>query len=96
MLTRVHRWDALLTLGALEEEGIFRVSAEQSKVGSTRKALRAACGNLDAAHASLAAADGHCIANLMKAYLREIPEDLWAPVRNELHEMLSSTATSVS
>ena len=35
-------------------------------------------------------ADGHCLAALMKLHLREMPDDLWAPVRGELDAMIDA------
>ena len=84
-------WRVLLERGGLELEGLFRISASYTLVMEAKHDLNQACDEEAMCHA-LSSADGHCLAALIKAFLRELPDDVWAPVRGELTSLLESTA----
>ena len=85
-------WRTLLAAGGLEMEGIFRISASYTALAGFKQALSDSGDSEDAMCRAISAADGHTLAALIKAYLREVPEDLWAPVRSELTAQLASAA----
>lgn len=90
-------WTAFDALGpaALECEGIFRLSADMNELTRVKAALARAGDEPAALAASLAAVDAYCLAALIKAYLRELPDDLWLPVRAELSRLLLSSHADV-
>jgi len=68
----------------LDTVGIFRLSADESDLQYTKQQL-----NLGAPYdAALKGVGGICLAALIKAFLRALPDDLWASVRSELDDAL--------
>ena len=67
----------------LELEGIFRLSADATEVSDIKKRLHDA-RSAEVAKAACHAASGYCLAALIKKYLRDLPDDLWGPVRPAL------------
>lgn len=84
-------WEALVAAG-LEAEGIFRLSADFNSLNRAKAALAAAGDDHRALVASLTGVDEYALAALIKAWLRELPDDLWEEVRSELEAMLDAHA----
>ena len=86
-------WEALSSrepAAGLASEGIFRLSAPADEVAAVKGALDAS--DSSAGKAAVAAASPQCLAALIKLYLRELPDDLWAPVRAELPALMDGWA----
>ena len=66
----------------LASEGIFRLSAMAGEVAEVKRG----CEDGDGRDA-LKGASSQCIAALIKAFLRELPTDLWAGARQEITEL---------
>ena len=83
----------------LDEVGIFRLSADSSELSATKQWLDANKRSdhadpdaLDGMRVGLRGVSGTCLACLIKAYLRELPDDLWRGARPELEEALANQA----
>lgn len=84
----------------LDEVGIFRLSADSSELSATKQWLDAqgrsdADADADAPNrmrVGLRGVSGTCLACLIKAYLRDLPDDLWRGARPELEEALANQA----
>ena len=89
-------WDALSARGddGLTTEGIFRLSADASEVEATRQKLRVRATGAAGAAAALDGVSGVCLAALIKALLREMPDDLWASVRPQLADTMADESAS--
>ena len=79
-------WDQLLSGGGLTKEGIFRLSADEVERVTIKRRLNQAMPVEEAA----ADASAICCAALIKAYLRELPDDLWREVRPHLDHLLQN------
>ncbi|KAL1511046.1 hypothetical protein AB1Y20_005871 [Prymnesium parvum] len=69
----------------LRAEGIFRVSALESELVEARRRVQEA----DESEKALAQASAHCLASLIKAYLRELPLEIWWPAREQVIALLA-------
>ena len=75
-------WEELQKRGddGLGSEGIFRLSAGADEVNSIKKALDTQSG----AREAVGNASVQALAALIKLYLRELPDDVWAGVREQI------------
>ena len=74
-------WAEILADGGLEREGIFRLSADESELVQVKRRLNQQMP----ADEAVRGASCICCAALIKAYLRELPSDVWAAVREGGH-----------
>ncbi|CAG0883029.1 unnamed protein product [Cyprideis torosa] len=65
---------ALIEGGGVEEEGVFRIAAGQSKIRRLRHGID--CGSVTHQTLSEEYRDPHLLAGVLKAYLRDLPEPL--------------------
>ncbi|KAL1522912.1 hypothetical protein AB1Y20_017877 [Prymnesium parvum] len=72
--------------GGLQTEGIFRLAASSSEVNELKAALTAA----PTSPSALATPSCEALAALIKIFLRELPDDLWAAVRPEIDQEIMS------
>lgn len=80
-------WHALATRDdGLTTEGIFRLSAAGSELAEVRRRIQEADGSEQA----LKEASTCCLAALIKLYLRELPGELWSPVRAQIVRLLDA------
>ena len=79
-------WEQLLSGEGLTKEGIFRLSADEVERVTIKRRLNQAMPVEEAA----ADASAICCAALIKAYLRELPDDLWREVRPHLDHLLQN------
>merc|ERR1740124_372589 len=68
------------------QEGIFRLSADETERSAIKRKLDQAMPVAEA----VAQASAVCCAALIKAYLRELPDDLWREVRPHLDHLLQN------
>ena len=67
----------------LASEGIFRLSAPADEVNSVKDGLERGGAVRD----TLTAASSQCLAALIKKFMRELPDDLWADVRPHISQL---------
>jgi len=79
-------WEQLLSGEGLSKEGIFRLSADETERSAIKRKLDQAMPVAEA----VAQASAVCCAALIKAYLRELPDDLWREVRPHLDHLLQN------
>ena len=84
-------WQALQVRDGLAAEGVFRISAGESEVTSARRRLQEG----DESEQVLEQASTACLAALIKLYLRELPRELWRPLRSEVEELPSDAQLAI-
>ena len=80
-------WEALVASGGLTSEGIFRLSAPVSEVEALKQALERGQGR-----EGLVGASPQALAALMKLFLREMPDDVWSDVHDQIPTLLDEVA----